>query len=90
MIPCEDRRLFCVSSRMALGTTQSPIKWVNWGFLGVRRPKHEADYSSPSRDEAKVGAINPCLMYRHGLHRDQYVCVLTSPLLTLRINLKRP
>jgi len=24
--------------------------------------KREADYSSPSRDEAKSGAVNPCLM----------------------------
>lgn len=75
---------------MALVTTQPPIQWVNLGLTsGVRGPKREADYSSPSYDEAKSGAVNLCLMYRHGLQKDKFVCVLTLPILTLRTNLKR-
>jgi hypothetical protein len=45
---------------MALGTTRPPIQWVNWDLpTRARRPKPEADYSSPSCDDAKSEALNP-------------------------------
>jgi amino acid transporter len=42
------------ASRMDLGPTQPPIKWVPWGLsLGVKRPGREADHSPPSSAEVK-------------------------------------
>jgi hypothetical protein len=38
-----------MSSRPAMGPAQPPILWVLEGsFPGVKRPKLEADYSSPT------------------------------------------
>jgi hypothetical protein len=46
--------LFTTASRPALGTTQPPIQWVPGAlFLGVKRPRHEADHSPPSSAENK-------------------------------------
>jgi hypothetical protein len=45
---------FITASRMALGSTQPPIKWVRGALsLGVKRPVREADHSPPSSAEVK-------------------------------------
>jgi hypothetical protein len=42
------------TSRTALGPTQPPIQWVLGALsLGVKRPRREADHSSPSSTEVK-------------------------------------
>jgi hypothetical protein len=46
--------LFTTVSRPALRPTQPPIQWVPGALsLGVKRPGHEADHSSPSSTEVK-------------------------------------
>jgi hypothetical protein len=46
--------LFITMSRMALGPTQPPIKWVAGALsLGVKRLGREADHSPPSSAEVK-------------------------------------
>jgi hypothetical protein len=46
--------LFITVSRTALGPTQPPIQWIPAALsLGVKRPRHEADYSPPSSAEVK-------------------------------------
>jgi hypothetical protein len=45
--------LFTTASRPALGPTQPPIQWVPGSFPGVKRPRREADHSSPSSAEVK-------------------------------------
>jgi len=46
--------LFATVSRPALGTTPPPIQWVPGApSLGIKRPEHEADHSSPSSAEIK-------------------------------------
>jgi hypothetical protein len=44
--------LFSLSSRPAMGPTQSPIRWVP-GILspGIKRQGHEADHSPPTSAE---------------------------------------
>jgi hypothetical protein len=46
--------LFTTVSRTALGPIQPPIQWVPRAlFLGVKRPRREADHSPPSSAEVK-------------------------------------
>jgi hypothetical protein len=46
--------LFNTASRLALGPTQLPIKWVLGALsLGVKQLGCEADHSTPSRAEVK-------------------------------------
>jgi hypothetical protein len=46
--------LFCTSSRPVLGSTQPPFQWVPGApSPGVKRPRREADYSSPTSAEVK-------------------------------------
>jgi hypothetical protein len=46
--------LFNAASRTVLGPTQPPIQWVPGALsLGVKRPRREADHSSPSSAEVK-------------------------------------
>jgi hypothetical protein len=46
--------LFTTASRTAPGTTQPPIQWVPGALsFGVKRPRREADHSSPSSAEVK-------------------------------------
>jgi hypothetical protein len=45
---------FISSSRPALGPTQSSIQWLTMAlFSEVKRPRHEADNSSPTNAEFK-------------------------------------
>jgi hypothetical protein len=47
-------RIFCMSSRPALGFTKPSIKWVPGILsLAVKWPGHEADHSSPATAEVK-------------------------------------
>jgi hypothetical protein len=56
-IPGRGKRFFPVASvsRPALGPTQPPVQWVQWGgdpFPGGKtRPGRDADHSSPSSAE---------------------------------------
>jgi hypothetical protein len=46
--------LFTTASRTALGPTQPAVQWVSGAlYLGVKRPKREADHSPPSSAEFK-------------------------------------
>jgi hypothetical protein len=46
--------LFTTISKMALGSTQPPIQWVQGALsLGVKQARCEADHSPPSSDEVK-------------------------------------
>jgi hypothetical protein len=43
-----------MSSRPALGHTESPIQWIPGAlFPGVKRQEREADHSSPTSAEVK-------------------------------------
>jgi hypothetical protein len=43
-----------MSSRLALGPTQPPIKWLPWGLTpGGKMPRHGADHSSPTKAEVE-------------------------------------
>jgi hypothetical protein len=45
---------FTTVPRKALESTQPPIQWVPGAlFLGVKRPRYEADHSPPSSAEVK-------------------------------------
>jgi hypothetical protein len=57
--------LFTIASRLALGPTQLPTKWVLADLsLGIKRLGHEADHSPPSSFE-----INECVeLYFHFPH----------------------
>jgi hypothetical protein len=45
-------RIFSMSSRPALGSTQHPIQWLPV-VLWVKRPGHEADHTTPTSAEVK-------------------------------------
>jgi hypothetical protein len=46
--------LFTTASRTALGPTQLPIQSIlGVLYLGIKRPRSEADHSSPSSAEVK-------------------------------------
>jgi hypothetical protein len=46
--------LFSTSSRLALGTTQHPIRWVRWPLpQGVKRHGREAGHLPPTSAEVK-------------------------------------
>jgi hypothetical protein len=48
--------LFFTVSRLALGPTQPPFKWVPGALSsGVKRQRHDADHSSPSSAEVRNG-----------------------------------
>jgi hypothetical protein len=60
--PCqgEETLLFSLTSRSALGPTQSPVQWISKAASpGVKRPEHEADNSPPSSAEVKNGGGIP-------------------------------
>ena len=60
-----------VASRMALGHTQSPFRWVP----GIMRPGSESDNSPPSSFGLRMrGAIFPLLLMR-GLRTQEMCCV---------------
>jgi hypothetical protein len=47
-------RIYSTSLRPALGSTQSPVKWVPGAHSpGVKRPMREADHSPPTNAEVK-------------------------------------
>jgi hypothetical protein len=53
-VPVVSRILFSTSSRPALGSTQPPTQWVPEAlFPAVKRPRREADNSSPASAEVK-------------------------------------
>jgi hypothetical protein len=56
-------RFFSTASRLVLGPTKPPIKWVPIAISpGVNRSGYKADHSPPSRAEVKNGgAITPLL-----------------------------
>jgi hypothetical protein len=60
--------LFSTSPRPALGSTQPPIQWVPWALSPwVKRPRREADHSSPTSAEVKKMCIytsSPPYAYR--------------------------
>jgi hypothetical protein len=52
--------LFSIAARQDPGTTPTPIQPVpGYRSKGVKWPEHEADHSSPSNTEIKLGAISP-------------------------------
>jgi hypothetical protein len=54
--------LFAIMSRLALGLTQPPVKWVlRAASPGVKRLGREADHSPPSSAEVKNGGAIPPL-----------------------------
>jgi hypothetical protein len=62
--------LFTTASRTALWPTELPIQWVPGALsLGIKRPKHEADHSSPSSAEVRnAGSYTSTpAIYLHGL-----------------------
>jgi hypothetical protein len=63
--------LFTNASRTALGPTQPPIQWVPGALsLGVKRPRREADHSSPSSAEVKEWVEQ----YLHSPNRPSWRC----------------
>jgi hypothetical protein len=67
--------------RPALGPTQPPIQWVPGALsLGVKRPRGEADHSSPSSTEVKNAWRYTSTHPWRGAqlkHRDNFTCYLT-------------
>jgi hypothetical protein len=66
LIPARGKReifLFSTVSRLALGSTQSPIQWVLGAVsLDVKWPGREADHSLPfSAEVMNGGVISPFL-----------------------------
>ena len=64
--------LFSEWSRLALGSTQPPVQWVQ-GVLssGVKLSESGVDLSPASSTEAKRGwNYIPTPLHRHGLHKD--------------------
>jgi len=46
--------LFAIMSRLALGTTQPPIQWIQGAItLGVKWAGYEAEHSCPTKAKAK-------------------------------------
>jgi hypothetical protein len=60
---------FSISPRPALGSTQTPIKWVPGArFPGVKRQGREADRSPPTSAKVKkCGSIHPLPIRLHGV-----------------------
>jgi hypothetical protein len=61
--------LFSTASRPVLGSMEAPIQWVaGTHFLGVKRPRSEADHLSPSSAEVKNSGVIPSRPVRlHGI-----------------------
>jgi hypothetical protein len=60
-IPGRDKRPFSTATRLALGTTQPPIKWILGALSrGVKRQGRKAHHSPPYSAEVKNGrTIHP-------------------------------
>jgi hypothetical protein len=57
--------LLSITSRLGLGSTQSPIQWVPGAVtLGVKRQEREVDHSLPSCVQVKNGGAIPPLPIR--------------------------
>jgi hypothetical protein len=52
--------MYSTASRPALGSTQSPVRWVPGDISsGVERPGLETEHSPPCSDEVKNGEAVP-------------------------------
>jgi hypothetical protein len=66
--------LFSITSRSALGPTQSPIRWVLGAISPrVKRLRREADHSPPSSAEVKKGGAIPPLPHMSSWHSDSLI-----------------
>jgi hypothetical protein len=59
----QEIRVFHTTSRLALGTTQSPIRWVPWDPSPEVKQVRETDHLDPYSAETKNGGAIPLLPY---------------------------
>jgi hypothetical protein len=63
------KRLFSITSRLALGPTQPSTQWVPGSVsLGLKRQRREADRSPPSSAEVKNGGAISLLAHMSSWH----------------------